>query len=90
MRPTSRICVMTRRMASKVSDANIKIRPRMLMLTSPKDAIAVPSAMSTTATIKRLLGSSSRAMNKATMVITGVNACKCTGLKTSDWDECNP
>ena len=66
---------MTSRIASKVSEANMKVSPRMLMLTSPYEAIAVPKAISTTAAISRLEGSSRRATNSANMVMTGVNAC---------------
>ncbi len=75
MCPTSSICVMTSRMASKASEENMKISPITLMLTSPYDAIAVPPAISTTALIRRRVGVSSCATNSATIVTMGVNAC---------------
>mmetsp|Transcript_37463 Transcript_37463/g.94549 ORF Transcript_37463/g.94549 Transcript_37463/m.94549 type:complete len:267 (+) Transcript_37463:751-1551(+) len=74
LRPVSSHCVMTRRMASPVSDANMNSRPTMDRLTSPYAASAVPPAVSSTDAIILCVGSSRRARNRQIMVMTGVNA----------------
>ena len=46
LRPTSRICVMTNLVASKLSEASMHSTPTTFKFTSPYDAMAVPTAIS--------------------------------------------
>ena len=66
---------MTHLVASKLSEASMHSTPTTFKFTSPYDAIAVLTAMSSMAMISRLVGLSSPATNKASIVAIGVNAC---------------
>ena len=73
---------MTRRVASKLSLINMKRMPSKFRLTSPYDASAVPTAISSTAVISLLLGVSNPATKTATIVTMGVNACNIASMYT--------
>jgi hypothetical protein len=61
---------------------NMNTTPITLRLISPYEAMAVPTAIKTTAEIRRGVGVSSPAANSANMVTIGVNACQSTPISS--------